>query len=115
MVQVLGVTYRIMVSVDVHHVVRILDDRLVGSFRARPGLEVVSNELGCGALMDVARTAARMGKVDWHPAERGWLRNIIRYWLTRRDARGMAVAFLRESIPGVRSNTPTYRVCRHFG
>lgn len=71
MVQVLGITYRIIVSADVHHIVRILDDRLVGAFRVRSGLKVVSSDFDFDTLMRVAQTAARTGKVDWPAAEPG--------------------------------------------
>jgi hypothetical protein len=71
MVQVLGITYRIVVSADAHHVVRILDDRLVGAFRVRSGLKVVSSDIDFDTLLRVAQTAARTGKVDWPAAEQG--------------------------------------------
>jgi hypothetical protein len=92
MVQVLGITYRIVVSVDVHHVVRLLDDRMVGSFRVCSGLEITSNEIELDALREVARTAARMGKVAWVQTESGWLRTFVRYLTMRRDTRGSAIA-----------------------
>jgi hypothetical protein len=92
MVQVLGITYRIVVSVDTHHVVRILDDRPVGSFKVRPGFEITAHEIAFDALAEIARTAARLGKVDWPPAEPGWRQTLVRYCMTRRGARATALA-----------------------
>jgi hypothetical protein len=110
MVQVLGITYRIVVGVDVHHVVRLLDDRMVGSFRVCSGLEITSNEIELDALREVARTAARMGKVAWVEPECGWFRAFVRYWSPRRDARESAVAVLPES-PAVARIRGQSRAC----
>lgn len=92
MVQVLGITYRIMVSVDTHQVVRILDDRLVGAFKVGPAFEVTSHEIGFDALLEIARAAARVGKVDWPRLESGSLRAFVRYCVMRRGARATALA-----------------------
>lgn len=92
MVQVLGITYRIMVSADMHHVVRLLDDQWVGAFKVGPAFEVTSHEIGFDALLEIARTAARMGKVDWRRAEPGSLRTFVRYCMAWRAARVTASA-----------------------
>lgn len=66
MVQVDRTTYRIVrAGRGLYHAVRILDDRLVGTFATEPKLEVVRSEIGLALMTEVATTALRAGRVQW--------------------------------------------------
>jgi hypothetical protein len=65
MVQVSGQTYRIVERALLNEVVRLSDDRLVGMFRHERALEVVKCEIPPEALLEVARHALRMGRLNW--------------------------------------------------
>ena len=67
MINALGTTYRIEERGDRYEVVRVLDDRVVGSFRAEPVLVVVECEGESEVLLTVAREALRKGKLSWPP------------------------------------------------
>jgi hypothetical protein len=81
MVQVSGQTYRIVERALLNEVVRLSDDRLVGMFRHEPVLEVVNCEIPPEALLEVARHARRMGRLNWHARrprdETRWLRTLL--------------------------------------
>jgi hypothetical protein len=67
MVQVAGVTYRIVrIERGTYDVVRILDDARVGQFRTIPRVEVTS---ASGApdetLAEIAKAAVKWGKTSW--------------------------------------------------
>ncbi len=70
MIQVTGTTYRLLADAERHEVIRVSDDRTVGVFVHRPALQVVHSEVGCEALMAVARAALRAGRLGWEPAAR---------------------------------------------
>jgi hypothetical protein len=65
MVQVGGTTYRIVrLERGLYEVVRILDDASLGTFRARPSVQVTSGENEELVLL-VARAAIQTGKTSW--------------------------------------------------
>ncbi|HTQ04945.1 MAG TPA: hypothetical protein VMI54_13860 [Polyangiaceae bacterium] len=64
MVQVLGTTYRIVETRSAHEVVRLLDDRSVGSFRCDPTLTIVESRIAPELLRQVAREAIREARVE---------------------------------------------------
>jgi hypothetical protein len=84
MINALGTTYRIEERGDRYEVVRVLDDRVVGAFRAEPVLVVVECEGESEVLLAVAREALRKGKLSW-PPESG-----VRYDRVEGEARGDA-------------------------
>jgi hypothetical protein len=66
MVQVAGSTYRVVrIEKGLYDVVRILDDRRVGSFRCSPMLEVTPFAIEAGLLKAIARAAVLGGKTSW--------------------------------------------------
>jgi len=65
MVQVQGRTFRIVRIARGHYeVVRILDDKCMGSFRADPTLKIAECEHE-DLVREVARTAIQGGKTSW--------------------------------------------------
>jgi hypothetical protein len=66
MVQVGGITYRI-VRAESHHyeVVRISDDVRVGTFQSRPPFEVNPTAIEVGLLREIARAAMKSAKTSW--------------------------------------------------
>ena len=65
MVQVGGTTYRIVrLERGLYEVVRILDDASLGTFRARPVVQVTSGSDEEIVLL-VARAAIQTGKTSW--------------------------------------------------
>ncbi len=66
MVQVAGVTYRIVrVERGVYDVVRILDDQRVGQFRTIPRVEVTAAVDSTDTLTEIAKAAVKWGKTSW--------------------------------------------------
>jgi hypothetical protein len=68
MVLVDGATYRIVRTAHAHYdIVRIADDKLVGSFVSAPRLAVTvtAKDIDKGTLQEVARTAIRGAKTSW--------------------------------------------------
>lgn len=67
MVQVAGVTYRIVrVERGVYDVVRILDDQRVGQFRTIPRVEVTAAQGANDETMtEIAKAAVKWGKTSW--------------------------------------------------
>jgi hypothetical protein len=66
MVQVLGTTYRIVEGGDSYDVIRLLDDRFVGSFRhGIAALEVTRRETPAQTLEEIARQANRTARLRW--------------------------------------------------
>ncbi len=66
MVQVGGGTYRIVrLSSTNYEVIRVLDDRSVGTFRSSPTLEVSPREIDAALLREVARSAIKGAKTSW--------------------------------------------------
>ncbi len=66
MVQVLGITYRIVRKVPGSYAVcRVLDDKIVGSFRLGTPLEVDAREIDQELLRRIARTAIQQAKTTW--------------------------------------------------
>lgn len=67
MVQVVGVTYRIVrVERGVYDVVRILDDQRVGQFRTIPRVEVTASLSPDDTTMtEIAKAAVKWGKTSW--------------------------------------------------
>lgn len=66
MVQVAGVTYRIVrVSRGLYDVVRILDDVRVGTFRNGPRVQVTALAIEDGLMREIARAAIQGAKTSW--------------------------------------------------
>lgn len=66
MVQVAGVTYRIVrVERGMYDVVRILDDLNVGRFRTIPRVEVTGALDSAETIAEVAKAAVKWGKTSW--------------------------------------------------
>ena len=66
MVQVAGVTYRIVrVERGMYDVVRILDDQRVGQFRTIPRVEVTASSTADDTLAEIAKAAVKWGKTSW--------------------------------------------------
>jgi hypothetical protein len=66
MVQVAGITYRITrVASGQYEVVRILDNRRVGTFSTEAKLRVTSHEVEWFIMMEVALSAVREGRTTW--------------------------------------------------
>ena len=70
MVQVSGVTYRIVrIERGMYDVVRILDDQRVGQFRTIPRVEVTAAEASTAttpeAIAEIAKAAVKWGKTSW--------------------------------------------------
>jgi hypothetical protein len=66
MVQVAGVTYRIVRLVPYsYEVVRIIDDRVIGHFHLAPELRVVAENGGAATLYEIAQNAIRTGITSW--------------------------------------------------
>ncbi|HEY6078606.1 MAG TPA: hypothetical protein VIW29_07375 [Polyangiaceae bacterium] len=66
MVQVSGVTYRIVrVERGMYDVIRILDDQNVGRFRTIPRVEVTSAVAPAETIAEIAKAAVKWGKTSW--------------------------------------------------
>jgi hypothetical protein len=66
MVQVSGVTYRIVrVERGMYDVVRILDDQNVGRFRTIPRVEVTAALASAETIAEIAKAAVKWGKTSW--------------------------------------------------
>lgn len=66
MVQVAGVTYRIVrIERGVYDVVRILDDQRVGQFRTIPRVEVTAASAPDDTMAEIAKAAVKWGKTSW--------------------------------------------------
>lgn len=66
MVQVSGVTYRIVrVERGMYDVVRILDDQNVGRFRTIPRVEVTAAKDSAETIAEIAKAAVKWGKTSW--------------------------------------------------
>ena len=66
MVQVAGTTYRIVrVNIGRYEVVRILDDRRVGTFATEPKLQVLTSDIELPIMMEIALSAMKKGKTSW--------------------------------------------------
>ena len=66
MVQVSGVTYRIVrVERGTYDVVRILDDERVGQFRTIPRVEVTAAQAPVETMAEIANAAVKWGKTSW--------------------------------------------------
>ena len=66
MVQVAGTTYRIVrLGSGQYQVVRILDDKVVGTFQSFPRVEVTSNQIDTNLLLEIARAAVQGAKTSW--------------------------------------------------
>lgn len=66
MVQVAGVTYRIVrIERGTYDVVRILDDQRVGQFRTIPRVEVTASSTADDTLAEIAKAAVKWGKTSW--------------------------------------------------
>jgi hypothetical protein len=66
MVQVSGVTYRIVrIERGMYDVVRILDDQRVGQFRTIPRVEVTAAEAPAETIAEIAKAAVKWGKTSW--------------------------------------------------
>lgn len=63
MVNVAGVTYRLVEQDELHLVFRLLDDRLIGIFRDQPRLMILETSIGTEALVNVAHAALKAGKL----------------------------------------------------
>ena len=68
MVQVHGVTYRIVRLREGHYdVIRVLDDVKVGMFCLTPEPKVVADDNAVELIRSIARTAIQGGKTTWAP------------------------------------------------
>lgn len=66
MVQVAGSTYRIVrLGSGKYQVVRILDDKVVGTFQSAPKVEVTSSQIEAALLLEIARAAVQGAKTSW--------------------------------------------------
>jgi hypothetical protein len=66
MVQVAGVTYRIVrIERGMYDVVRILDDQRVGQFRTIPRVEVTATSAPDDTMAEIAKAAVKWGKTSW--------------------------------------------------
>jgi len=66
MVQVAGVTYRIVrIERGQYDVVRILDDQRVGQFRTIPRVEVTAASAPDNTMAEIAKAAVKWGKTSW--------------------------------------------------
>ena len=66
MVQVAGVTYRIVrIERGVYDAVRILDDQRVGQFRTIPRVEVTAALTPDDTMTEIAKAAVKWGKTSW--------------------------------------------------
>jgi hypothetical protein len=66
MVQVAGTTYRIIrLQPGQYEVVRILDDRSVGTFATAPKLQVLSHRIELPIMNEIALSAVKRGKTSW--------------------------------------------------
>jgi hypothetical protein len=66
MVQVSGVTYRIVrIERGMYDVVRILDDQRVGQFRTIPRVEVTGASASADTIAEIAKAAVKWGKTSW--------------------------------------------------
>ena len=66
MVQVAGVTYRIVrIERGQYDVVRILDDQRVGQFRTIPRVEVTAASAPDDTMAEIAKAAVKWGKTSW--------------------------------------------------
>ncbi len=66
MVQVAGVTYRIVrIERGMYDVVRILDDQRVGQFRTIPRVEVTAATAPAETMAEIAKAAVKWGKTSW--------------------------------------------------
>jgi hypothetical protein len=80
MVQVLGTSYRIVQAGPLHEVFRLLDDRLVGSFRHTPRLAVVKSVIGVELMREIARQALRSSRIEWRP-RKAWVAGLLDFLL----------------------------------
>ncbi len=66
MVQVAGVTYRIVrIERGMYDAVRILDDQRVGQFRTIPRVEVTASASADDTMAEIAKAAVKWGKRSW--------------------------------------------------
>jgi hypothetical protein len=66
MVQVAGVTYRIVrIERGTYDAVRILDDQRVGQFRTIPRVEVTAALTPDDTMTEIAKAAVKWGKTSW--------------------------------------------------
>lgn len=66
MVQVAGVTYRIVrIERGMYDAVRILDDQRVGQFRTIPRVEVTASVAADDTMAEIAKAAVKWGKTSW--------------------------------------------------
>ncbi len=66
MVQVAGTTYRIVrTQSGRYEVIRILDDRRVGTFATEPKLQVLTSDIEFPIMMEIALSAVKKGKTSW--------------------------------------------------
>jgi hypothetical protein len=66
MVQVSGVTYRIVrIERGMYDVVRILDDQRIGQFRTIPRVEVTGASAPAETIAEIAKAAVKWGKTSW--------------------------------------------------
>jgi len=66
MVQVVGMTYRIVRRERGHYdAIRVSDDEHVGSFRSIPKLQITGSTIGAEEMHGIARAAVEGGKTTW--------------------------------------------------
>ncbi len=95
MVQLAGVTYRIVrVATGSYSVVRISDDRTVGSFHLAPQLGVEALHIEASLLREVARLAIHSAKTSYVGFPRPDLTGV-----PSSNATGVAAAYRRSSSP----------------
>lgn len=88
MVQVAGTTYRVVESPRVHRVIRVLDDRVVGTFRYGSGIEVVSCEVSPELLLRIGKHSLQSARLSWPPSATatrpsrlaGWADSLVLSW-----------------------------------
>ena len=66
MIQVAGVTYRIVrLKRGQYNVVRVLDDVVVGGFTSAPQIEVHPDGIPAELMLEIARVAIQGAKTSW--------------------------------------------------
>src|SRR5262245_36383383 len=80
MVQFGGNTYRIIKRDAVHEIVRVLDDRSVGSFRRLPSFEIIECRIERDVVLAIAQLALHTGRLSYQP-KREPTRSVVDDWL----------------------------------
>lgn len=97
MVQVSGTTYRILERAGTYEVIRLHDDRFVGSFRHDTALELTAAEISPATLGQIARHAHRSARLRWSQPRA----DHSRLWTTLQERVGAAWIHAVTAIRGL--------------